>query len=110
MYAIRSYYDANIGVYNGANGCGDLLGVLCETSSNGTISTTLEAITEGDTYYIQISGSDETDFADFQLELTAINNCSQCVLGSNLTINPAPSSGFYLPGTVVDICFRNNFV
>ncbi|AWM14606.1 hypothetical protein DI487_12570 [Flavobacterium sediminis] len=99
--------DANIGVYSSPSGnCSDLTGVLCETSNNGNISTILEAITEGETYFMQISGVDETDFADFQLELTAINNCDQCVLASNLTINPTPTGGFYLPGTTVDICFE----
>lgn len=97
--------DANIGIYTGdcTNG---LLGLFCETSNNGNINTHLALFTPGDTYYMQISGIDESDFANFNLQLTAVNNCDLCVLESNITASPAPTNGFYLPGTTVQFCIE----
>ncbi|RAK19227.1 hypothetical protein B0I03_1163, partial [Flavobacterium aquaticum] len=97
---------ANIGLYASTGGCNSLSGVLCENSATGNITASLGALTPGTTYYMQISGEDETDFANFQLQLSVTNNCDLCVLGSNLTINPTPVGGFYLPGTTVDVCLE----
>ena len=97
---------ANIGLYTSTGGCNTLTGVLCENNATGNITASLGALTPGTTYYMQISGQDETDFSNFQLQLSVTNNCDLCVLGSNLTINPTPVGGFYLPGTTVDVCLE----
>ncbi|MBL4703394.1 MAG: PKD domain-containing protein, partial [Flavobacteriales bacterium] len=55
---------------------------------------------------MQISGLNETDFANFSLDLTATNNCDICVMASGLTASPAPANGFYLPGETVQFCME----
>ena len=97
-----SLNDANFGIYTGT--CGNLTGLFCEASNNGNINTTLSPLVPGTTYYMQISGVDDTDFEDFTLELTSINNCNICLLAANVTANPAPTNGYYLPGTTVEFC------
>ncbi|MBT6439874.1 MAG: PKD domain-containing protein, partial [Flavobacteriales bacterium] len=94
--------DANIGIYSGT--CGALVGLYCEASNNGNISTTLTSVIPGQTYYMQISGQNETDFSNFNLDLTANDDCTVCLLGANITASPAPTNGFYLPNTTVEVC------
>jgi len=96
--------DANIGIYSG--GCNSLTGLFCEASNNGNISTTLTPFIPGETYYMQISGQDPSDFDNFTLELTSINNCNLCLLAAGITANPTPINGFYLPGTTVEFCME----
>ena len=96
--------DANIGIYTGD--CNGLVGLFCEASNNGNISTTLQPFTPGDTYYMQISGQNATDFDDFTLEMTNFTNCAVCVLGSTITASPAPVNGYYTPGTTVQFCLN----
>ena len=50
-------------VYTGS--CGALAGLFCESSNNGNISTTLTPMVPGETYTMQISGQNATDFANF---------------------------------------------
>ncbi|MGV6861709.1 MAG: PKD domain-containing protein [Putridiphycobacter sp.] len=97
--------DANIGIYTGDCTTG-LTGLFCEASNNGNISTTITPLEPGATYYMQISGIDETDFAAFNLQLTAINNCDICAQTANITVTPPPTNGFYLPNTTVQFCFE----
>lgn len=94
--------DANIGIYTGD--CSNLVGVFCEASNNGNISTTLQPFTPGETYYMQISGIDETDYSDFTLELTNYTNCDLCAQDGTVSANPAPVNGYYLPGQTVEFC------
>jgi len=96
---------ANIGVYSGT-GCNNLTGLFCENSNNGNISTTISPLNPGETYFVQISGEDETDVGDFTLDLTNFDNCDLCVLNSNLTVTPAPTNGYYLPGETVQFCLE----
>jgi len=96
--------DANIGIYLGD--CNNLVGQFCEASNNGNISAALTPFTPGETYYMQISGQDATDFSNFTLDLTSTNNCDVCMLAAGITASPAPSNGFYLPGTTVEFCIE----
>ena len=54
----------------------------------------------------KISGEDPTDFSNFTLDLTSTNNCNVCMLAAGVTASPAPSNGFYLPGTTVEFCIE----
>ena len=94
--------DANIGVYTG--GCGGLIGLFCQASNNGNITTTLTPMEPGTQYWMQISGINATDFSNFTLNMTSVNNCSQCMLSAFVTASPAPTNGYYLPGTTVNLC------
>jgi len=87
--------------------CGNLSGVGCD--NNGTVAgsnnAVFEPLTPGQTYYIQISGSNSTATGNFNLSVNARNDCSDCLQGSYLTANPAPTNGTYPPNTQVNFCY-----
>ena len=97
------FNDANIGIYTGPD-CNNLTGVFCEASNNGNINATLQPFTPGNTYYMQISGINETDFSNFTLNLTNNMNCSLCAQDGTVVTTPAPVNGTYLPGQTVQFC------
>ena len=85
--------------------CTDLVPEACDFSATGNISSTIEPLFPGQTYYLQISGSDPTDVSDFVLDLESYDNCDICNTVSNLTVSPPPTNGGYAPGTTVDFCY-----
>jgi len=98
------FNDANISLYSGGS-CATMGGYMCEASNNGNASILDVPIVAGQQYYIQISGIDQFDEANFTLTLTATNNCSNCLMEGSIVATPAPVGGFYLPNTLVQFCF-----
>ena len=93
----------NIGVWTG--NCGALIGVGCDFSNGGNLNTTIDQVSPGQTYYIQISGGNINDEGIFDLTLQNNNSCDDCLLSSSMTVSPTPINGTYQPGTTVTFCF-----
>ena len=88
--------------------CAGLIGVGCD--NNGTVagnnSAIFQPLTPGQTYYIQVSGMNSTSAGNFNLSVSASNDCNNCLQIGNLTVSPAPINGTYLPGTTVNFCYN----
>ncbi|GAB4134109.1 MAG: hypothetical protein Fur0041_06940 [Bacteroidia bacterium] len=93
----------NIALYQGS--CNGLIGRGCAIGSGGTLTANFDQMVPGQTYYIQISGGSPTDQGNFTMTLQNVNNCNDCLLASNLTVNPAPTNGQYQGGTTVTFCY-----
>lgn len=81
----------------GANGCDSIIG------GNGTV--TIDALSNGRTYFIQISGNDGSENGPFSLSVRGIRDCG-CVTNANIVASPVPTNGYYLPGQVVNFTFK----
>ncbi|MBI3511312.1 MAG: gliding motility-associated C-terminal domain-containing protein [Bacteroidetes bacterium] len=93
----------NIAVYQGS--CGGLIGRGCCIGSGNTLSCTIDQMVIGQTYYIQVSGGSPGDQGNFNMTLQNQNSCADCLLSSNLTVNPLPVNGTYQGGTTVTFCY-----
>ncbi|MGL5891501.1 MAG: PKD domain-containing protein [Bacteroidia bacterium] len=93
----------NVAVYQG--NCAGLIGRGCAIGGAGTLSASFDQMVPGNTYYIQISGGTPADQGSFTMTLQNNNSCDDCLLASNLTVNPAPQNGTYLGGTTVTFCY-----
>ncbi len=94
----------NVSLYNGSN-CNALLPVQCFVGTVAGLAVTYAPLTPNDYYYIQISGADPADVGNFNLQLSNNTLCATCLLGSDLTVTPAPVNGTYNAGQTVDFCF-----
>jgi len=95
--------DPNIALWTG--NCGTLIGAGCDIGSGGSLTTTIDQLNPGDTYYLQISGGDSNDEGTFDLTLQNNVDCNACLLSSTMTVDPLPVNGTYQPGTIVTFCF-----
>jgi gliding motility-associated-like protein len=95
--------DPNIAIWEGT--CAALIGRGCNVGSGGNVSMTVNSLTPGTTYYIQVSGGTVGDQGAFDLTLTNYNDCSACMQANSLTVTPAPVNGTYQAGEVVDFCY-----
>ncbi|MCE2771864.1 MAG: hypothetical protein LW750_00225 [Bacteroidetes bacterium] len=93
----------NIAIYQGT--CNGLIGRGCAIGGGNTLTANFDQMVPGQTYYIQISGGSPTDQGTFNMTLQNINDCSDCLTASNLTVNPAPVNGQYQGGTTVTFCY-----
>ena len=94
----------SLGFYEGTN-CANLLGRGCANGSDSTLNATFISLTPGSTYYLQISGGNDTATGDFELIISSYNDCDPCLIQSNLTANPLPVNGKYPVGQTVDFCY-----
>ena len=95
--------DPNVALWTG--NCGTLIGAGCDIGSGGLLTTTIDQLNPGDTYYLQISGGDSNDEGTFDLTLQNNVDCNACLLSSTMTVDPLPVNGTYQPGTIVTFCF-----
>ena len=95
--------DPNVALWTG--NCGTLIGAGCDIGSGGSLTTTIDQLNPGDTYYLQISGGDSNDEGTFDLTLQNNVDCNACLLSSTMTVDPLPVNGTYQPGTIVTFCF-----
>ncbi len=93
----------NIGLFQG--NCSGLIGRGCAQGAAGSLTANFDQMVPGVTYYIQISGGTPADQGTFTLTLQNVNNCNDCLLQSNLTVNPLPTNGTYQGGTTVTFCY-----
>jgi gliding motility-associated-like protein len=93
----------NIAVYQG--NCNGLVGRGCAIGAAGSLSASFDQMVPGNTYYIQISGGSPADQGTFNMTLQNNNSCNDCLLASNLTVNPLPLNGTYQGGTTVTFCY-----
>ncbi len=93
----------NIAIYQG--NCSGLIGRGCAIGSGNSLTATFDQMVIGQTYYIQISGGSPADQGTFNMTLQNSNSCSDCLLSSNLTVNPLPVNGTYQGGTTVTFCY-----
>lgn len=93
----------NVALYQGS--CGNLIGRGCAIGSAGTLTAQFDQMVIGQTYYIQISGGSPGDQGNFTMTLQNENSCNDCLLASNLTVNPLPVNGTYQGGTTVTFCY-----
>ena len=93
----------NVALWTGS--CGSLIGAGCDIGSGGFLSTTINQLAPGQTYYLQISGGDVNDEGTFNLTLQNNIDCSACLLTSSMTVDPLPFNGTYQPGTIVNFCY-----
>ena len=99
---LSGFSNHSIGFWEG--NCAGLTARGC-ANGMGTSSTVFEPTTPGQTYYIQFSGGGASDEGTFDMDISNSNDCSQCVLGSNLTVDPLPVNGTYTAGTEVNFCY-----
>ncbi len=95
--------EPNVALWTGS--CGSLIGAGCDIGSGGSLTTTIDQLNPGQTYYLQISGGDPSDEGTFDLTLQNNVDCDACLLASTMTVDPLPMNGTYQPGTVVTFCF-----
>jgi gliding motility-associated-like protein len=93
----------NIAIYQGT--CGNLIGRGCAIGAAGSLTASFDQMVIGQTYYIQISGGSPVDQGAFTMTLQNENSCNDCLLASNLTVNPLPINGTYQGGTTVTFCY-----
>jgi hypothetical protein len=84
--------------------CAALGGIGCVTGAGGAATLTVLALTPGQTYYVQVSGSTAAESGTFTLKLTSETDCANCLVASTTTATPPPTNGFYQPGTTVTFC------
>ena len=105
VFSVNSMFATpNIAIYSGTcllmgGGVGG-----CAVGAGGTVSITVNQMTVGQTYIVQISG-DVGETGTFTFNARNNFNCSNCITESNLTVNPLPVNGMYQPGDVVNFCF-----
>lgn len=98
--SIAGFPNVHIALYSGT--CGNLQGRGCSIDG----SLTVEQITSGQTYYIQVSGNSATATdGNFSISVDNDIDCDDCLRQSSLTANPQPVNGAYLPGQVVRFCY-----
>ncbi len=95
--------DPNIAIYEG--NCNGLVGRGCAIGAGNTLTATFDQMVPGQTYYIQVSGGSPADQGTFTMTLQNTNSCADCLLQSNLTVNPLPTNGTYQGGTTVTFCY-----
>jgi gliding motility-associated-like protein len=88
--------------------CGALVGFNCDNNgtATGNNSVLFQPTTPGQTYYIQVSGMNNTAAGNFNMSVSASNDCNNCLQIGNLTVSPAPVGGTYPPNTTVTFCYH----
>jgi len=88
--------------------CGSLVGFNCDNNgtAGGNNSVLFQPTTPGQTYYIQVSGMNAASSGNFNMTVSASNDCNNCLQIGNLTVSPAPVGGTYPPNTTVTFCYN----
>lgn len=99
-----TFPNPNIAMY--AGNCAALGGGVggCAVGAGGTVTLTVEQMVIGTTYYVQVSGN-TGQTGTFNMIIRNNKDCADCLLGSNIVVNPPPVNGMYQPGQVVNFCY-----
>jgi gliding motility-associated-like protein len=102
-----TFQNPNVAFYSG--NCNNLGGGIggCSVGSGGSVSLTVEQMVPGTVYYIQVSGNTDQS-GTFNMNIRNNKDCADCLIGSNLVVNPPPTNGAYQPGQVVNFCYTVN--
>lgn len=104
--AVNGLTEPRISIY--AGDCGQLIGKECGEGL-GAVNINMQTFV-GNTYYLQISGGDINDQAEFELEIESSMICSNCLNNADITANPSPDTNHqYLPGETVEFCVTLNW-
>jgi hypothetical protein len=85
--------------------CANQTSLGCATGSGNAASVTVYELVVGQTYYIQVAGSNATETGTFTLTVHNDNDCANCLVSSTLVATPPPVDGMYAPGETVTFCF-----
>jgi large repetitive protein len=89
--------------------CGSQTAIDCGIGTNaGVLNMTIQPLTPGTTYYVQISGNTTSATGTFTLTLDNDLDCNNCLQVSSFTSAPNPVNGTYQPGQTVTFCFTVN--
>ena len=69
---------ASVALYAGM--CDTLMPLGCNNSTNGAVDLFVTGIQFGDTYYVQISGTDENDTGEINLDIESSMDCSMPII------------------------------
>lgn len=100
----------NVALWTGT--CTNLTGFGCAVGSNtGSLTTTFQPLTPGQTYYIQVSGNTSTSTGNFTLSVDNDNDCNNCLESTSFSATPPPLNGTYLAGQTVTFCYTvSNYI
>ncbi|MBI3510650.1 MAG: gliding motility-associated C-terminal domain-containing protein [Bacteroidetes bacterium] len=102
-----TFAQPNMAVWTGP--CGSQTAIQCGSGNNaGNLSQTIQPLTPGQTYYIQISGNTTSATGTFNLTLSNDMDCNNCLTTSSFTASPNPVNGTYQAGQTVTFCFTVN--
>ena len=93
----------SLGLYEGSS-CSSMLARGCDNGT-GSLSLTIDGVNVGTTYFLQISGEDENDIGDMELEIVSTNICTSCLVASSLISTPVAVNNQYNPGETVEFCY-----
>ena len=102
-----TFANPNITVYAGS--CAALGGGVggCAVGTGGSATLVVQQMVIGTTYFIQVSGG-VGQTGTFNLSMNISKDCTDCLTGSTLSVNPLPVNGAYAPGTTVNFCYHVN--
>jgi gliding motility-associated-like protein len=100
-----TFANPNIAFYSGT--CAALGGGIggCAVGAGGTVTLTVNQLVPGTTYYLQVSGN-TGQTGTFNMSIQNNKDCSDCLTGSNITVNPLPVNGAYAANTTVNFCLH----
>ena len=100
-----SLTNPNIALYDGPT-CPAGAPLACEVGTGGAVFFEYTELVPGNTYFIQVSGSNVNDQCEFNLVIRNDNDCRNCVSSSFMSsVTPAPTGGQFSPGTTVEFCY-----
>ncbi len=102
-----TFANPNISVYAGS--CASLGGGVggCAVGTGGSATLVVQQMVIGTTYFIQVSGG-VGQTGTFNISMNNSRDCTDCLTGTALTVNPLPVNGAYAPGTTVQFCYKVN--
>lgn len=100
-----TFANPNVAFYSG--NCAALGGGIggCAVGTGGAVSLTVNQLVPGTTYYLQVSGN-TGQTGTFTMQIQNNKDCADCLVNSNITVNPLPVGGAYPPNTTVNFCFH----
>ena len=100
-----TFANPNVAFYSGT--CAALGGGIggCAVGAGGVVTLTVNQMVPGTTYFLQISGN-TGQVGTFSMSIQNNKDCSDCLTGSNITVNPLPVNGAYAAGTTVNFCLH----
>jgi gliding motility-associated-like protein len=102
-----TFANPNVAMYAGT--CASLGGGVggCAVGTGGTVTLTVQQMTVGTTFYLQVSGG-AGQSGTFNLSVKNNKGCSDCINSTSFSASPLPVNGMYTPGQTVHFCYHIN--